>query len=195
MLDRAADTWRVLQGRAEDVAPRLLGSLFIRELNGCRLVGKIVETEAYDQADAASHSYHGNTARTRVMFGPPGHLYVYFTYGMHFCMNVVTEAEGHGAGVLIRALEPIEGEDIMRLNRGEGREGTLTNGPGKLCQALGVTMALGGHDLREPPLQLVLQPPLVVADIVRTKRVGISAAKDAPWRFYIRDNRFVSRPR
>lgn len=193
MPNQADSDWQILYGRAEDVAPRLLGSLFIRELNGRRLVGKIVETEAYDQADAASHSYRGNTARTRVMFGPPGHLYVYFTYGMYFCMNVVTEAEGHGAGVLIRALEPIEGEDIMRQNRGEGREKTLMNGPGKLCQALGVTMALGGHDLQEPPLRLVLQPPLAAADIIQTSRVGISAAKDEPWRFYIRGNTFVSR--
>lgn len=185
--------WDVLDQTSAAVAPRLLGSYFVRELNGHRLVGKIVETEAYDQADPASHSFRGNTERNRVMFGPAGHLYVYFTYGMHYCMNVVTGPEGHGAGVLIRALEPVEGDEWMTENRGGMIGYNLTNGPGKLCQALGVDRRMGGHDLRQPPLQLVLEPQLPAAAIVQTTRVGISAARDVLWRFYIRGNRYVSR--
>src|SRR4051812_36867857 len=107
----------VLLSPANEVAPRLLGSYLVREVNGQKLVGKIVETEAYDQSDVASHSYRGETPRTKVMFGPPGHLYVYFTYGMHYCCNVVTGPPGHGSAVLIRALQPLEGEEVMSQNR------------------------------------------------------------------------------
>lgn len=186
-------TWDELDGAAHEVAPRLLGSLFERELDGRRLIGKIVEVEAYDQLDVASHSYRGETPRTKVMFGPSGHLYVYFTYGMHYCMNVVTSGAGHGAGVLIRALEPLEGLDIMSMNRHGLTGEQLTNGPAKACQAFGVDKRMGGHDLRESPLQLILQPPLAQEDIVQTTRVGISNAKDVPWRFYIKGNRYVSK--
>lgn len=196
MSRMAQGDWKLLSGHAADVAPQLLGAYLVRTIAGEQLVGRIVEVEAYDQSDAASHSYRGMTNRTAVMFGPPGHLYVYFTYGMHYCMNVATDAVGHGAGVLIRALEPIEGEERMLLHRGGRVQGVnLTNGPGKACQALKVDRTLSGHDLRTLPLQLILQPPMSPADIVQTIRVGISAARETPWRFYIRDNPYVSRPR
>jgi DNA-3-methyladenine glycosylase len=178
---------------AEEAAPRLLGCYLEREINGRKLVGKIVETEAYDQSDAASHSYKGQTPRTRIMFGPPGHLYVYFTYGMHYCCNVVTGPSGHGSAVLIRALEPIEGEDMMSENRG-GRSGRdATNGPAKLCQALLINQEWNGHDLHESPLKLIIKPPFKQTEIVQTTRVGISEAKEKPWRFYILSNSYVSR--
>ena len=193
-MARPAVSWAALSGPAAEVAPLLLGAQLVRECQGQRLVARIVEVEAYDQADAASHSFRGQTARNQVMFGAAGHLYVYFTYGMHYCMNIVTSAAGHGAGVLIRALEPLEGIATMQANRGAARGVNLTNGPGKACQALAVNRELAGHDLRQPPLQLLLQPPLPAAAIVQAPRVGISVAQEVPWRFYIRDNPYVSRP-
>ena len=188
------DSFAALEGSAEDVAPRLLGCLLVRELNGKRLVGRIVETEAYDMSDAASHSYRGETERTRVMFGTAGHLYVYFTYGMHYCCNVVVGPKGHGAAVLIRALEPVAGEELMVANR-KGLQGVqVSNGPAKLCYALSIDRQLNGHDLHEPPLQLVLKDPLPKEQIVQTIRIGIAQAKDVPWRFYIKNNKYVSLP-
>lgn len=184
----------ILAGPAEIVAPRLLGCYLIRDIDGHRLVGKIIETEAYDQADAASHSYRGQTPRTAIMFGPPGHLYVYFTYGMHYCCNIVTGPPGHGSAVLIRALEPLEGLAAMNQNRRGLAEHQLTNGPAKLCQALLIDKALNGHNLRERPLQLQVKPPLAQDSIIQTTRIGISRAKDVPWRFYIRSNPYVSKP-
>ncbi|HET6924795.1 MAG TPA: DNA-3-methyladenine glycosylase [Candidatus Saccharimonadales bacterium] len=186
---------RLLSGPAETVARRLLGCELVRELDGQRLVGRIVETEAYDETDPASHSYRGRTNRTAVMFGPPGHLYVYFTYGMHYCMNVVTGDDGHGSGVLLRALEPLAGEAVMRRNRHDRSDPSVTNGPAKLCEALAVDSSLNGHDLRQAPLKLVVRPPMAGQDIVVATRVGISQAKDKPWRFYVADNRHVSRVR
>jgi DNA-3-methyladenine glycosylase len=165
------------------VAPRLLGCHLIREIDGNLFIGKIVETEAYDQSDAASHSYKGKTPRTGVMFGPSGHLYVYFTYGMHYCCNVVTGGVGHGSAVLIRALEPVGGFADTHA----------TNGPAKLCKAMQIDKAMNGHDLHKLPLRLKVRPALGQAEIVQTTRVGISKAQDVPWRFYIRGNRFVSR--
>ena len=187
------DEWRLLERPSWEVAPRLLGCWLVRELDGARLVAQIVETEAYDQTDAASHSYHGRTARNDVMFGPAGHLYVYFTYGMHYCCNVVTGPIGHGSAVLIRAAEPIEGEEAMRANRHGATGVAVTNGPAKLCQALQVDKTLNGHDLHTPPLQLVFQPALPAAQIIQTTRVGIRQAADVPWRFYIKDSPFVSK--
>lgn len=181
----------LLNGTAEETAPRLLGSLLTREIDGQKLVGRIVETEAYGQTDAASHSCRGETPRTRVMFGPAGRAYIYFTYGMHYCFNIVTGAEGYGCGVLIRALEPLEGSEIMQRNRGRGDQ--LTNGPAKLCQAFNIDMALSGHNLAEPPLQLELGKQLPNEDIVQTTRIGITKAIDVPWRFYIKNNQFVSK--
>lgn len=189
-----AHDWQFLDGPSHEAAPRLLGCEFVRELDGQELRVRIVETEAYTQEDAASHSYRGRTPRNDVMFGPSGHLYVYFTYGMHYCMNVVTGGEGHGAGVLIRAVEPLAGQDIMQTNRG-GKTGVeTTNGPAKACQALAIDKQWGGHDLRQPPFRLVIRPALEQTRIIQTTRVGITQAADVPWRFYIRDNPYVSRP-
>lgn len=174
------------------VAPLLLGCILERYIDGRVIRVKIVETEAYDQTDVASHSYRGETERTRVMFGKYGHLYVYFTYGMHYCANIVTGEKGHGAGVLIRAVEPVEGIDIVEKKRNKtGRE--ATNGPAKLCQALGIDKMLNGHDLRSGELRLTPQPALQTSMITQTTRIGISEGKDVPWRFYITDNPYVSK--
>jgi DNA-3-methyladenine glycosylase len=182
-----------LQQASEIVAPRLLGCELVRELDGQRLRCRIVETEAYDQSDAASHSYKGRTPRTDVMFGPAGHLYVYFTYGMHYCCNVVCGPEGQGAAVLIRAVEPMEGEDIMSTRR-RGLTGIeITNGPAKLCQALEIDRNMNGHDLTRSPLRLLIAEPLARSRIVQTTRIGITQAKEVPWRFYIANNLYVSR--
>lgn len=185
--------WRLLEESASIVAPRLLGCILERTIDGQVLRGKIVETEAYDQTDAASHSYRGQTERTKVMFGPAGYAYVYFTYGMHFCCNIVVGANGYGTGVLIRGVEPLTGIDVMRQLRHGRPEKELTNGPAKFCQAFGIQRDLNGHDLRIPPLTLTLQPPIPDHDIVQTTRVGISQAQDVAWRFYIRGNPYVSK--
>lgn len=181
-----------LEAPSYEVAPQLLGCVLVRQLDGRQLAGRIVEVEAYDQSDAASHSFRGKTQRTATMFGPSGHLYVYFTYGMHYCGNIVTSGEGQGAGVLIRAVEPLEGLEVMSQHRHGLTGQQLTNGPAKFCQAFGITKAMNGHDLHRPPLQLVSQPRLAQTAIVQTTRIGISQAKDVPWRFFIRDNPFVS---
>ena len=184
--------FKVLKTDAPSAARRLLGSQLIATIEGKPIRLLIVETEAYDQSDAASHSYGGNTPRTEVMFGPAGHLYVYFTYGMHYCCNVVVGEEGQGSAVLIRAAEPLTYCESLERNRG-GRTGVaLTNGPAKLCQALGITTSMNGHDLALPPLQLEIYPPVEQGDTVTTSRVGIRKAIDVPWRFYIKDNPYVS---
>ena len=188
----SSDPFQFLEGEAHEVAPRLLGCFLEREIDGHKLVGRIVETEAYDQGDAASHSYKGETQRTKVMFGPAGHLYVYFTYGMHYCMNIVTGVEGRGSAVLIRALEPVGGENIMNEFRHRGGF-ELTNGPAKLCQALNIDIQMNGHDLNDAPLRLHVQPPLAPSQIKASERIGISKAVDVPWRFFINDNPYVSR--
>lgn len=173
-----------LEDVPEAVAPQLLGSVLVRTLpNGHRIAGRIVETEAYHQSDAASHSYKGSTPRTEVMFGPAGFCYVYFTYGMHYCMNVVTGPVGEGSAVLIRALEPMEGVP----------EDKRTDGPARLCYALQVDKSFNGHDLRQPPLQLHIQPPINATEIMQTTRIGITKDAHRLWRFYIRNNSFVSK--
>ncbi len=184
----------LLDRPASEAAPLLLGCILEREINGKIIRVKIVETEAYDQTDAASHSYKGQTERTEIMFGNPGHLYVYFTYGMHYCCNIVTDKKGIGSAVLIRAVEPVEGEEFMKDLRDVGGA-QLSNGPAKLCQALAIDKRLNGHDLSTSPLKLIPQPPLEMSAITQTKRIGISQAKDIPWRFYITGNEYVSKPR
>jgi DNA-3-methyladenine glycosylase len=180
----------VLKKDAVTVARRLLGSILEREIDSKIMRVRIVETEAYDQSDAASHSYKGRTPRTDIMFGPAGHLYVYFTYGMHYCCNIVTGAEGEGSAVLIRAVEPLEGTEFMQENRPvSGIE--LTNGPAKLCQALVIDKHFNGHDVSRTPLTLHLQPP-TRKQVVQTTRIGISKDKDRLWRFYIKNNPYVS---
>lgn len=183
----------LLSGTAEEAARALLGWELVRELGGETVRVRIVETEAYNESDAASHTYKGKTPRNSVMFGPPGHLYVYFTYGMHYCCNVVIGPEGSGAAVLLRAVEPINGEQILSANRRGLRGVVLTNGPAKLCQALGIDKRLNGHDLTCPPLQLVpASQPVLAADIAQTTRIGIRRDTHRLWRFYERDNPYVS---
>jgi DNA-3-methyladenine glycosylase len=190
----AITDWSLLDGPADMVAPRLLGCELERHLpDGTVLRGRIVETEAYDQIDAASHSYRGRTPRTDVMFGPAGHLYVYFTYGMYYCCNIVCGPDGHGTAVLLRALEPLAGETTMSANRSGAQGLNITNGPAKLCQALAIDKSFNGTNLRTGMVRLVLRPPLPKANIVQTTRIGIKQAVDVPWRFYIRDNLYVSR--
>ncbi|MGZ6004545.1 MAG: DNA-3-methyladenine glycosylase [Candidatus Saccharimonadales bacterium] len=182
-----------LNGPVDEVAPQLLGCELVREIDGYVLRARIVEVEAYDQTDVASHSYRGETERTRVMFGPAGYLYVYFTYGMHYCCNIVVGSKGHGAAVLIRAVEPIEGLDFMKkLRKRDGID--ITNGPAKLCQALDIDKSMNGHDLHKSPLKLIINTPLDNDQIVQTTRIGINQAKDVPWRYYIRNNLYVSKP-
>lgn len=184
----------VLVNDAEQVAPRLLGCELVGDIGGQRIVARIVETEAYNQYDAASHSYRGQTPRTEVMFGPAGYTYVYFTYGMHYCLNVVTGPTGHGSAVLIRALEPIAGLEFMQANRPKVTvERELTNGPAKLCQALAIDKVLNGHNLHNAPLQLVIKPPLASSEIVISTRVGISRDMHRLWRFFVMDNAYVSK--
>jgi DNA-3-methyladenine glycosylase len=176
---------------ASEAAQRLLGCEFVRVFSDGRARVRIVETEAYDQTDAASHSFNGRTTRTDVMFGPAGHLYVYFTYGMHYCMNVVVGLEGYGAGVLIRAVQPVEGEELLASMRSKsGIE--LTNGPAKLCQALDVDKRMNGHDLTKSPLTLHLNDPLSAANIQVTPRIGITKAIDMMWRYCEADNTYLS---
>jgi DNA-3-methyladenine glycosylase len=177
-----------------EVGPWLLNKVL---MHGARS-GRIVEVEAYKgAADAASHAYRGETARTAVMFGPPAHLYVYFTYGMHWCANVVCGPKGEASALLIRALAPLTGLDEMRRVRTAARrDRDLCNGPAKLCQALGITGAENGADLlaRSGPVRLVddgMPPPERPA---RGRRVGISVATEEPWRFWVAGEESVSRP-
>ncbi len=172
----------------------ILGQLLVREINDYKLMGKIVETEAYDQKDAASHSYRGQTPRTDVMFGPPGRAYVYFTYGMHYCMNIVIGKPGYGSAVLIRAIEPLKGIEQMKKKRGTDNIHQLTNGPAKLCQALSINKEFNGHDLSKLPLNLQLGQKIPPSQIFKTTRIGISKDTHRLWRFYIKDNLFVSKP-
>lgn len=173
-------------------AKSLLGWRLVREIDGQHLEGVIVETEAYHQRDAASHSFKGQTARTAPMFGPAGHAYVYFTYGMHYCMNVVIGPIGEGSAVLIRALQPLAGQAHMSNYRHGVTGLQLTNGPAKLCQALAIDKQFSNHDLTSRPLYLLpsLQPP---GDIVSTTRIGISRDTHRKWRFYIAGNPYVSK--
>jgi len=173
-----------LEAGSVRVAPMLIGWRMYRR-EGDRLIGgAIVETEAYNQSDAASHSYRGETPRTRVMFGPAGHLYVYFTYGMHYCMNIVTGREGEGDAVLLRAILPDEGLDIIRARRNHRPDHELTDGPAKLCQALGVTGDDSGKRLNEG--EFLLLPPRGAQPRVRaTQRIGITRDTHRLWRFVL----------
>ena len=209
-----------LENPSDVAAPLLLGCTLTRTitLNGekHKLVARIVETEAYDQDDPASHAFGGPSERNTAMFGPAGHLYVYVSYGMHHCCNVVCGPKGFGSGCLVRAVEPLEGVEVMRELREAGRAGKaltgragkeqaerarkhplklrdLTNGPGKVCAALGIDKELYGHDLKVEPLVLDFAPLLPGETIGRSPRVGISKNIDAPKRFFIEGNEFVSR--
>lgn len=173
---------------ADEVARLLIGTVVLVDGVG----GHIVETEAYDREDPASHAYSGPTERNFAMFGAAGHAYVYRSYGIHWCLNFVCREAGHGAGVLIRALEPLEGLDAMRARRGLDDERTLCSGPGKLCAALGVTRVLNGHPIDSEPFEL--RPRSGRVEVVAGPRIGISKAIDVPWRFGLAHSRYVSRP-
>lgn len=191
---RSQTDWSWLNLSTEAAARRLLGCELQRRMDGLVLRARIVETEAYDEDDEASHAFRGRTARNATMFGPAGHLYVYRLYG-HHCCNVVTGPAGYGQGALIRAVEPLEGAGVMARHRG-GQNKTvthLTDGPGRLCQALAVTDHLDGHDLAGDPLRLVRRPPFDPSVVVSSRRIGITKASQELRRFSIRDNPFVSR--
>ena len=175
------------------VARELLGKYLVFRKDGNGFCGKIVETEAYiGLHDEASHASKGKTKRNEVMFGPPGYAYIYFTYGMYHCLNFVTERKGYPAAVLIRALEPKDGIEIMEKNRKTDRIDNLTSGPGKVCMALGLNRSLNGTDLCSDVLH-VEDRNQKKEKIASSRRVGINIQKDKKWRFYIKDNRFVSR--
>ncbi|MCA9338187.1 MAG: DNA-3-methyladenine glycosylase [Candidatus Saccharibacteria bacterium] len=194
MPQKSLADFSFLDAPSWEVAPQLLGCELERIFDDGSVVRvKIVEVEAYDQSDEASHSYRGKTMRTETMFGSSGHLYVYFTYGMHYCANIVTSGAGRGAGVLLRAVEPITGIDIIE-NRRKTTGVNATNGPAKLAQALGIDFDMRGHDLRSGSLRLIPYSPLPRSQIVASPRIGISRAKDTLWRFYIKDNSYVSKP-
>lgn len=176
-----------------EVAQQLIGVVVL--ING--VGGRIVETEAYDQSDPASHTFGGQTARNVAMFGPAGRAYVYRSYGIHWCLNFVCCDVGHGAGVLIRAIEPLQGLDQMCARRGVEDARLLCSGPGKLCQAMAVTHAHNGLALMDPPFELIAAASAgagVPAVLVAGPRVGISKAMQVPWRFGLAGSRFLSRP-
>jgi DNA-3-methyladenine glycosylase len=179
---------------AHDVAPDLLGQVLVRAFpDGSRVSVRIVEVEAYGPDDPASHAFRGETPRNAVMFGPPGHLYVYFTYGMHHCMNAVTGPLGEGAAVLLRAGEPLEGAAAMAARRGRDRLVDLCSGPGRLTQALGVDRRDDGRDL-VAGRNLWVEGGGRTEVIATGNRVGVHETS-RPWRFWLEDNAFVSRGR
>jgi DNA-3-methyladenine glycosylase len=171
-----------------------------RDLIGCEVrhgatAGRIVETESYHMDEPASHAYAGVTERTRTLFGPPGHAYVYFSYGIHSLLNAVCEEEGTGAAVLIRALEPVDGLDEMRGRRGLPRATDLCSGPGKLTQALDIGLSLNGSSLEDGPIVVLDREPGERAPRLATgERIGITKAAELPWRFCDADSPHVSRP-
>jgi DNA-3-methyladenine glycosylase len=171
-----------------DMARALIGAVLLVDGVG----GRIVETEAYDHVDPASHSFSGPTPRNAVMFGRPGHAYVYRSYGIHWCLNFVCREKGHGAGVLIRAIEPLQGIDVMRERRRLDDVRLLCSGPGRLGQALAITRELNGMALDKPPFQVLAAPH--DTKVILGPRIGISKAVDLPWRFGLADSRFLSRP-
>ncbi|MDB5964189.1 MAG: 3-methyladenine glycosylase [Polaromonas sp.] len=174
---------------SETVARQLIGAVFL--VNG--IGGRIVETEAYDMSDPASHSFTGPSVRNAAMFGPPGHAYVYRSYGIHWCLNVVCRESGHGAGVLLRALEPLHGLEVMRARRGVEDVRLLCSGPGRLGQALAIDGGHNGLPLDQPPFEVQAPHPLPPEEILVGLRIGISRAVDQPWRFGLAGSRFVSR--
>ncbi len=173
---------------SHEMAHALIGAVLLVDGVG----GRIVETEAYDREDPASHSFSGPTARNQAMFGPPGRAYVYRSYGIHWCLNFVCREEGHGAGVLIRAVEPLHGLERMRERRGLANERLLCSGPGRVGEALGITRELNGCRLDRAPFEVLAaeaDTPVAVGP-----RIGISRAMDVQWRYGLMGSRFVSKP-
>jgi DNA-3-methyladenine glycosylase len=176
-----------------EVARDLLGKVFVNQGDGVRLSGRIVEVEAYiGENDPACHARFGPTDRNRVMYGPGGHVYIYFIYGMYNMLNFVTEKAGKPAAVLIRALEPIDGIEIMKAIRGFDNKTDLTNGPGKLCQAFSLKTSHTGTDLTGDSLY-VEEYDCYPVEVVASPRIGIRNGTDRRWRFYSKESRFVSR--
>ena len=176
------------QRPAPEVAHDLIGATLL--VNG--IGGVVVETEAYDQGDPASHSFRGCTARNAAMFGPAGHAYVYRSYGLHWCLNAVCGADPQGSAVLIRALEPTAGVEMMRKRRRVSDPRRLCSGPGRLCQALNVTGALDGQPLDMP--LFVIQGRSTPVQVVAGRRIGITRGTETPWRFGLAGSAFLSRP-
>ena len=170
------------------VAPDLIGAVFL--FNG--VGGRIVEVEAYHHTDPAAHSFGGRTERNAVMFGPPGFAYVYRSYGIHWCVNFVCEPDGSASAVLIRAVEPLEGLPKMRRRRGLDDERLLCAGPGRVCEALGITRAHNGLALDAPPFELRRRTRKV--EIAIGPRIGITKAVEQPWRYGLAGSRFLSKP-
>ena len=186
--------WPFLNGGAAVAAHRLLGCTLVSTVGGHETRGVIVETEAYlGRDDPASHASKRRTPRNDAMFARGGTLYVYISYGIHHCINVVTGEEGDPAAVLIRALEPTAGVDVMRDRR--GRDTDLCNGPGRLAQALGITMRHNQHDLARPPIRLAAGPPVDEAEVGTSGRIGVSEAADRPLRFFVKGHPAVKAPR
>jgi DNA-3-methyladenine glycosylase len=171
-----------------EVAPDLIGATLL--FNG--VGGRLVEVEAYRHTDPAAHSFRGPTNRNAVMFGPPGYAYVYRSYGIHWCLNFVCEAEGSASAVLIRAIEPTAGLALMRRRRGLSDIRLLCSGPGRVCEALGITGAHYGLALDEPPFELLARTN--EPEIVAGPRIGITKAVEKPWRYGLKDSRFLSKP-
>lgn len=176
----------------DEVAQLLLGCELERQIERRAVRVRIVETEAYDQDDEASHAYGGMRQRNVTMFGPSGYLYVYFTYGMHYCCNIVTGRSGYGSGVLVRAVEPVVGRELLESRRGMAGV-NATNGPAKLTQALGIDLQMKGHDLRLPPLRLYAGNLRPGEQIASSPRIGISRAQESLRRYYIAGNTYVSK--
>lgn len=184
------------------VAEDLLGKVFVYndKNSGIKLSGKIIEVEAYDgKIDEAAHTFNGKTERNKIMFEEGGYLYVYFTYGIHFCANIVTGAMDHGTAVLLRAMEPLTGLELFAKRRfqktelSEKEEINLLNGPAKICQAFGIDKKQNEIDLTQNEIYLLDAKPISKNKIVETKRVGIKKSFELPWRFYIKDNKHVSK--
>ena len=177
------------------VARELLGTVLVRVLDGERLSGVIVETEAYrGDDDPASHAYRGRTKRNELMFGPAGHAYVYFSYGSHWCFNVTTEAPGRPGAVLLRAVEPLQGFETMLKRRGEAGSRHLADGPGRLTRAFGIELDLNGEDLTSSE-RLFIETGSEPLSVASSGRVGVSRGQGLEWRFFVPGNRFVSKTR
>ena len=177
------------------VAKELIGRALVRVVDGRRLSGVIVETEAYRGADdPGSHAFRGRTPRNEVMFGKPGVAYVYFVYGFHNCLNVVTEPSGQAAAVLIRAVQPLEGVEEMSVNRGTRRAVGLASGPGKLTEAMSIGRELNGEDMVRSETLFVEEGPKTALEVEAGPRIGLSHGSATPWRFFVRGSAFTSRP-